>query len=132
LINVTAAIIHIDEKLLICQRPKGKRCEMLWEFPGGKIEAGETPEECLVRECQEELGVSIETEQLLREVEYEYPGITVNIYFYICKLVDGEPICIEHNDIQWCTLNEILELPLCPADNKMLNLAAEEIRNMIL
>jgi 8-oxo-dGTP diphosphatase len=104
---------------------------MLWEFPGGKIDAGETPDECLVRECQEELGVTIETEHLLREVEYEYPEITVNIHFYICKLIDGGPTCIEHNDIQWHTLGEILELPLCPADNKMLYIAAEDIRYMI-
>lgn len=91
MIEVTAAIIHNDGKLLICQRPKGKRCDMLWEFPGGKIEAGETPEECLARECQEELDVTIEAEQQLGEVEYDYPGITVNIHFYICKLVDGMP-----------------------------------------
>lgn len=128
MIDVTAAIIHNDGKLLICQRPKGKRCEMLWEFPGGKIEAGETPEECLIRECQEELGVTIETEHLLREVNYEYPEITVNIHFYICKLLFGEPTCIEHNDIQWRTLDDILKLPLCPADNKMLNLATEDVR----
>lgn len=131
MIEVTAAIIHKDGKLLICQRPRGKRCEMLWEFPGGKIEAGETPEECLIRECQEELGVAINTDRLLRRVEYEYPEFIVNIYFYICKLVDGEPIYIEHNDIQWLTLDKILNLPLCPADKKMLNLEEKEIRKYI-
>lgn len=131
MIDVTAAIIHNDGKLLICQRPKGKRCEMLWEFPGGKIEAGETPEECLMRECHEELGVTIETEQLLQKVEYEYPENTVNIRFYICKLIVGEPTCIEHNDMRWCTLDEILELPLCPADKKMLELVAEDMRRII-
>lgn len=132
MIDVTAAIIHNDKKLLICQRPKGKSCEMLWEFPGGKIEKGETPEECIVRECREELGVTIETEQLLCEVEHKYPAITVNIHFYICKLINGEPTGIEHNDIQWCTLDEILELPLCPADKEMLNIKGYKIRNMIL
>lgn len=131
MIEVIAAIIHNNEKLLICQRPKGKRCEMLWEFPGGKIEAGETPEECIVRECREELGVTIKPEKLIRAVEYEYPGITVNIYFFFCELIDGEPECIEHNDIQWCTIDEIMELPLCPADNKMLNLSVEDIRGLI-
>ena len=131
MIDVTAAIIHNGQKLLICQRPKGKRCEMLWEFPGGKIEAEETSEECLLRECQEELGVTIEAEYFLQKVEYEYPEITVIIHFYICKLIDGEPTCIEHNDIRWLTLDEILNLPLCPADNKMLNLAAEDIKEYI-
>lgn len=128
MIEVTAAIIQRDDKLLLCQRPKGKRCELLWEFPGGKIECNETPEECLVRECHEELGIIIKAEQLVQEIEYAYPDITVNIHFYICKLIDGEPACIEHNDIQWLTLDEILKLPLCPADNKMLSLAAEDIR----
>lgn len=128
MIEVTAAIVHKNRKLLICQRSKGKHCEMLWEFPGGKIESGETPEECLMRECHEELGVTIKPKKLIRSVEYEYPGMTVNIHFFFCELVDGEPICIEHNDIQWRTLDEILELPLCPADNKMLNLAAEDVR----
>lgn len=111
--------------------PEGKRCELLWKFPGGKIEAGEMPEECLMRECCEELGVTIETEQLLRKVEYEYPEITVNIRFYICKLIVGEPTCIEHNDIRWRTLDKILKLSLCPADKKMLELAAKDIRRIM-
>ena len=131
MIAVTAAIIHCDKKLLICQRPKGKRCGMLWEFPGGKIEVGETPEECLIRECKEELGVTIQAEQFIRNVEYEYPEITVNIRFYLCKLIDGAPTCLEHNDIQWCTLDEIMKLPLCPADKKMLGLATDFIRELI-
>lgn len=132
MIDVTAAIIHKDGKLLICQRPQGKRCELLWEFPGGKIESGETPEECLIRECREELGVTIKPKKLIRTVEYEYPGITVNIYFFSCELVNGEPECIEHNDIQWLSLDRILEMPLCPADIEMLCIAGDEIRNTIL
>jgi 8-oxo-dGTP diphosphatase len=127
LIEVTAAVIHKDGKLLICQRPEGKRCELLWEFPGGKIEVGETPEECLIRECHEELGVTIKPEKLITTVEYEYPSITVNIHFFFCELVDAEPECIEHNDIQWLSLDEILKLPLCPADSKMLGLAMDII-----
>lgn len=131
MIQVTAAIIQRDRKLLLCQRPKGKRCELLWEFPGGKIELGETPEECLARECYEELGIVIETEKLIGEVEYTYPDITVNIYFYLCKLVDGEPVCYEHNNIKWFTVDELLKLPLCPADNKMLNLVLEDIKGYL-
>lgn len=132
MVEVTAAIIHSNGKLLICKRAKGKRCELLWEFPGGKIEVGETPEECLVRECHEELGITIKAEKLVKQVEYEYPDITVYIYFYLCQLIDGEPACIEHDDIQWHTLDEILNLPLCPADNKMLILSADDIRNMFI
>lgn len=128
LIQVTAAIIQRDSKLLLCQRPKGKRCELLWEFPGGKIEADETPEECLARECNEELGITIKAERPAQEVVYAYPDITVNIHFYFCKLISGEPVCIEHNDIQWFTLDEISKLSLCPADKKMLNLISDKIK----
>jgi 8-oxo-dGTP diphosphatase len=131
LIEVTAAIIKRDGKFLICQRPRGKRCEFLWEFPGGKIETGETAEECLVRECREELNVTVKIENLVKKVDYEYPDITVIIYFYLCELNDKEPTCIEHNNTQWCTIDEILKLPLCPADNKMLSLAANDIKCMV-
>lgn len=128
MIQVTAAIIHNDGKLLLCQKPKGKRCELLWEFPGGKIDHDETPEECLIRECSEELGVIIKTEQLVQEVEYEYPDINVNIHFFLCTLVEGEPKCIEHNDVRWFTLNDILKMPLCPADRKMFNQSFDKIK----
>jgi 8-oxo-dGTP diphosphatase len=131
LIQVTAAIIHRNGKLLLCQRPRGKRCALLWEFPGGKIEPYETPEECLARECREELGITIKAEQLVQKVIYTYPDITVNIHFYFCKLIDGDPVCIEHNDIQWFTLDEVFKLPLCAADNKMLNLASEDIKGYL-
>lgn len=77
MIQVTAAIIHNDGKLLLCQKPKGKRCELLWEFPGGKI---------------------------------------------------GEPKCIEHNDVRWFTLDDILKMPLCPADRKMFNQSFDKIK----
>jgi 8-oxo-dGTP diphosphatase len=131
MIEVTAAIIHNEGKILICQRPRGKRCEMLWEFPGGKIEDGETSEECLIRECREELGITIVPEKMIQEVKYDYPDVSVNIRFYMCKFVDGEPTCLEHNDIQWLTLEEILNLPLCPADKKMLKLTEQEICEFI-
>lgn len=129
--EVTAAIIHKSGQLLICQRPKGKSCEMLWEFPGGKIEGGETLENCLIRECQEELGVIVKPEVPIRIVEYKYPNITVNIHFFCCKLVEGEPRCIEHNDIQWRIPDEIIKLPLCPADKIMLELSLDDIKKHI-
>ena len=132
MIQVTAAIIQKNGKLLLCQRLKGKRCELLWEFPGGKINPGETPEKCIVRECYEELNIIIEAERLVREVDYAYSDIAVNIQFYFCKLIDGEPVCIEHNDIKWLTLDNISRLPLCPADYKMLSLASEDIRRYLV
>ncbi len=131
MVYVVAAIMQKDGKLLLCQRPEGKRCALLWEFPGGKIEPGETPEECLVRECHEELGITIKTEQLAQEVVYAYSDITVNIHFYFCELISGTPTCIEHSRIQWFNLDEVLKLPLCPADEEMLNLTSENIRDYL-
>lgn len=127
MIDVTAAIIYKDNKFLICQRPKGKRCELLWEFPGGKVEYGERLEEGVIRECYEELGVIIKPEKLFCIVNYEYPDIIVNIHFYICKIIEGKPICIEHNELQWLTLDEIIKLPLCPADEDMLSIEGKNL-----
>lgn len=131
MIEVTAAIIKRGENFLICQRPIGKRCELLWEFPGGKLETGETAEECLVRECHEELDVTVNVKKLIKKVNYQYPDIDVCIYFYLCELDAKEPTCIEHNKMKWCTIDEILKLPLCPADSKMLSLAENDIRGII-
>lgn len=132
MVEVTAAILYRGGEILLCQRPKGKRCAFLWEFPGGKVEDGETPEECLVRECREELGVVIKVERPVQQVVYEYPDITVNIHFYMCQLIAGEPACIEHNRIQWFTLDEAANLPLCPADRKMMDLSEPEIRRYLI
>ena len=70
-LEVTAAIIRQNGKILICQRPAEKNCGLLWEFPGGKIEGGETGEQCIVRECQEELGVTLSVERELTDITYD-------------------------------------------------------------
>ena len=89
MIEVTAAIICKEGKFLICQRPKGKNCELLWEFPGGKIEPGETGEQCIVREIQEELGVTLRVLRKLTDVVYEYPDRTVHLHFYVTEIESG-------------------------------------------
>ncbi len=127
MVEVSAAIIKKDDKILICQRPKGKNCELLWEFPGGKLESLETPKDCLIRECKEELDVTIEVKRLVQKVEYDYPDTKVLIYFYLCEIKYGNPSCIEHNDIKWCTINEISNMNLCPADREMLNNSKNDI-----
>ena len=72
MLEVTAAIIRKDNRILICQRPANKSCGLLWEFPGGKIEPGENGEQCIVRECQEELGVTLQVHKEVIDVVYEY------------------------------------------------------------
>ena len=120
MIEVTAAIICKEGKFLICQRPKGKNCELLWEFPGGKIEPGETGEQCIVREIQEELGVTLHVLRKLTDVVYEYPDRTVHLHFYVTEIESGELARKEHNAFAWITEADIPNYQFCPADAKML------------
>ncbi|NLN97746.1 MAG: (deoxy)nucleoside triphosphate pyrophosphohydrolase [Eubacteriaceae bacterium] len=119
-IEVSAAIIHRGRQVLLCQRAEGTNCELLWEFPGGKVENGETYRECLIRECREELGIVIQPETHLCDILYHYPEFTVNLHFYISKILKGTPSNIEHRKIHWCSMDELTAMLLCPADQKML------------
>lgn len=121
MLEVTAAIIQQNDKILICQRPANKSCGLLWEFPGGKIEAGETGEQCIVRECQEELGVTLSVERELTDIVHEYSDRTVHLHFYLCRIAAGVPEKKEHNAIAWIAPNEVRQYVFCPADTKMLS-----------
>ncbi len=116
MIQVTAAIIEQNGKTLICQRPHNKSNPLLWEFPGGKLEKEETPEQCLIRECNEELGISLSIYEKFDETEYAYPGFTVRIAFFKAKILSGIPRCLEHNDIKWVLKDELSNYQFCPAD----------------
>lgn len=120
MLEVTAAIIRQNDKILICQRPASKNCGLLWEFPGGKIEAGETGEQCIIRECQEELGVTLHVERELTDITYEYPDCTVHLHFYLCSIAAGVLEKKEHNAITWIVPDDVDQYEFCPADTKML------------
>lgn len=120
MVEVAAAIICKDNQFLICQRPEGKDCALLWEFPGGKLESNETAEQCLVRECHEELDITLLVSRKFTEVVYDYPERTIHLHFFVAKIKDGHPTKIEHNDFAWITSEEIQQYSFCPADNKML------------
>lgn len=122
MIEVTAAIIKHDNRILICQRPEGKSCGLLWEFPGGKIEPGETGEQCIVREIQEELGVTLHVLRKYTEVLCEYPDRVVHLHFYVTDIESGELTLKEHNAYAWITQEEVSNYQFCPADKKMLSL----------
>jgi 8-oxo-dGTP diphosphatase len=128
MINVSAAVIVQENKILICQRPEGKNCALLWEFPGGKIEAGETAEVCVIRECQEELGIEIEVQKSLGDISYKYPDVTVHIQFFICKIIDGEIKKKEHKDIKWILIKDLSQYDFCPADKEII----KSLENIIL
>lgn len=123
-LEVTDAIIRQNGKILICQRPADKNCGLLWEFPGGKIEAEETGEECIVRECQEELGITLRVEREFTDITYEYPDRIVHLHFYLCGIVSGTLENKEHNALSWITAEKVAQYELCPADRKMIEFSA--------
>ena len=116
MIEVVAALIWREDKFLICQRPKDKKRALLWEFVGGKLEKGETKEQALVRECQEELAITVKVNGVFCEVNHVYPDVTVNLTLFNAEIVEGEPVMLEHNDMCWITPGEIDNYEFCPAD----------------
>ncbi len=119
--DVVAALFHDQNKFMICQRPATKARALLWEFVGGKVEKGETPQAALERECREELDVQIEVGSLFCEVTHEYPDITIRLCVYHARIVQGPPKLLEHADLRWITPNEIDRYSFCPADMDILN-----------
>lgn len=120
MIEVVAAMIRDGERALLCRRPEGKNQGGMWEFPGGKIEAGETGEAALERECCEELGVELEVGDVLADATQEYPDRTVHLTLYAARIRCGEPRMIEHSDMLWVPMEELHEFELCPADRQLI------------
>lgn len=118
--EVVAALIWQGEKFMICQRPPHKARGLLWEFVGGKVEVGESPEEALIRECREELGVSLSVGEVFMDVTHEYPDLLVHLTLFHATIAQGEPQKLEHNDIRWITPMEIPNYDFCPADVEIL------------
>ena len=114
--EVVAALIWQGEKFMICQRPAHKARGLLWEFVGGKVEPGETKEQALIRECREELAVTLSVGDIFMDVVHEYPDLTVHLTLFNATIAEGEPVMLEHNDIKWITPSEIPEYDFCPAD----------------
>ena len=120
--EVVAALIWDGDKFMACQRPAHKARALLWEFVGGKVEPGETLEEALVRECREELGVTVSVGDIFYQVVHEYPDLTVHLTLFNAVISEGVPQKLEHNDIRWLRVEEIPDYPFCPADEEILEL----------
>ena len=114
--EVVAALIWQGDRFLICQRPAHKGSGLLWEFVGGKVEPGETKEQALIRECREELAVTLAVGEEFMDVVHAYPDITVHLTLFQATIAAGEPQRLEHNDIRWITPREIPDYAFCPAD----------------
>lgn len=119
--EVVAALIWQGEQFMICQRPAHKARGLLWEFVGGKVESGETKEQALIRECREELAVTVSVGEVFMDVTHEYPDLTVHLTLFNAEIAEGKPQMLEHNDIRWITPREIPDYDFCPADVEILS-----------
>lgn len=119
-LEVVAALLRDGGRFLLCRRPPQKARGGRWEFPGGKIEPGESGPQALVRECREELGVEIAVERAAAEVLYAYPDVTVRLTLYAARVTAGTPRRLEHSAFAWVTAKEGAGYDLCPADRLLL------------
>ena len=124
--EVVAALIWDKNRFLACQRPVHKARGLLWEFVGGKVEPGETREQALIRECQEELGITVAVQDVFMEVDHVYPDLTVHLTLFNASIAEGIPQKIEHNDLRWITVDEIDQYEFCPADEEILRRLKKE------
>ena len=119
-IEVVAALIWEKDKFLICQRPEDKARGMLWEFVGGKAEPGETLQQALVRECAEELAITVEVGAPFMQEYYEYPDILIHLTLFHCVISTGQPQALEHNALRWIHPSQAGDYEFCPADAVMI------------
>lgn len=127
-LHVAAAVIRRDGRILICRRGPGGSCAGLWEFPGGKVEAGETAQTCAVRECREELGVEVAAGKELWRTRYQYPDREVALTFLEARWIQGTPTPLVHLELRWVLPAELVQFDFCPADRELIErLAQDEI-----
>ena len=124
--EVVAALIRKGDAFLICQRPANKQRGLLWEFVGGKVEQDETKEQALIRECREELGITVSVGPVFAQLEHRYPDLEVHLTLFCALIVEGTPQLLEHNDMRWIRAVEIPEYDFCPADVEILTMLMEE------
>ena len=118
LLVAAAALVDVDGRVLICQRPEGKQLAGLWEFPGGKLEPGETPEQCLIRELDEELGIEVKEACLAPFVfsSYAYEHMHLLMPLYLCRRWEGTVARREHAALAWVEPMKLATYPMPPAD----------------
>ena len=123
--DVVAALIWDQDKFMICQRPAHKARGLLWEFVGGKTEPGESMEDALIRECQEELDITVAVGDIFTQVIHEYPDIHIRLTLFNCTIAEGTPKLLEHHDLKWITPAQIPLFDFCPADKDILKMIQE-------
>ncbi len=124
--QVVAALIWQEGRFLICQRPAHKTRGLLWEFVGGKVEPGETPQQALIRECREELDITVAVGDVFWQVIHAYPDLTIQLTVFCATIQTGTPRLLEHMDARWITPKEIPQYDFCPADTDILQKIVEK------
>ncbi len=126
-VNVVAAIIRDGNKIFATQRGYGEFKDG-WEFPGGKVEAGETPQAALKREIEEELETEIEVGDYLTTIEYDYPTFHLSMRCYWARIIEGKPVLLEHEAAKWLTVDTIDSVEWLPADMTIIEIVKSNIR----
>ncbi len=124
LLTVAAcALVDTDGRVLLAQRPAGKPMAGLWEFPGGKVEAGERPEQTLIRELKEELGILVNEACLapLTFASHSYPDFHLLMPLYVCRRWEGTPMALEGQQLAWVRVNRLRDYPMPPADEPLVS-----------
>lgn len=129
MVDVVAALIRDGERFLICKRPAHKARALMWEFPGGKVEAGESPRDALIRECMEELDITLDVGGMYMQVTHEYPDIQIRLSLYEAVIASGELRGKEHEALCWILPREIPDFEFCPADVDIIDRIRREGRN---
>ena len=124
-IRVTAAVIHEDGRIFATQRGYGDYKDW-WEFPGGKIEPGESPEECVVREIREELSATVAVERKICTVEWDYPKFHLSMDCFLCRVAEGELKLLEHEAARWLSRDETDSVHWLPSDVEVLEKLKED------
>ena len=125
-IEVVAALIWQGDRFLICQRPAQKARGLQWEFVGGKVEPGETKQQALVRECREELDITVSVGPVFMEIAHSYPDITIHLTVFHASLTGGTPQLLEHQAMLWILPEEAAHFEFCPADKVILEKLQKE------
>ena len=129
MVDVVAALIRDGERFLICKRPAHKARALMWEFPGGKVEAGESPRAALIRECMEELDITLDVGGMYMQVTHEYPDIQIRLSLYEAVIASGQLRGKEHEALCGILPREIPDFEFCPADVDIIDRIRREGRN---
>lgn len=119
-LEVVAGCLVKDDRFLLCRRPMHKARGGQWEFPGGKVEPGETKQQAIERELREELNIKVRALEEAAQVEHSYPELSIHLTLLKTELVKGEPELLEHSELKWVNFEEAETLDLCPADRYLL------------